>query len=44
MRGVQKKHLTNERIRDEQQEVRGFLEFRTEQAVQGEHDPSSKLS
>ena len=37
-RGVQEKHLTYERIRDEQQEVGDFLKFREEEAVQGEHE------
>ena len=43
-RGIHEKHLTHEGTRDEQQYVKDFFKFRTEEAVQWEHEALSRLS
>ena len=43
-RSVQETHLTGEKIRSEQQEVRIFLKFFTDEAVEGEQEALTKLS
>ena len=43
-RSVQEKHLTSERIGSEQQEVRDFMKFRADEAVEGKHEALSILS
>ena len=43
-RTVQETHRTSERIRHEQQEVRDFLKFWADEAVEGEQEALSKLS
>ena len=43
-RSVQEKHSTSERIRSEQREVRDFLKFPADEAVEGEQEALSRLS
>ena len=43
-RSVQERHLTSERIRSQQQEVRDFLKFRTDEAVGKLYQNSLKRS
>ena len=43
-KSVQEKHLTSERIRSAQQEVRNFLKFRADEAVEGEQEALSRPS
>ena len=42
-RSVQEKHLSSERVRSEQ-EVRDFLKFRVDEAVEQEQETLSRLS
>ena len=44
IRSAQETHLTNERIRAEQEEGKDFLKFRAEEALQGEQEALSRLS
>ena len=43
-RSVQERHLTSERVRSQQQEVRDFLKFRTDEAVGKLYQNSLKRS